>query len=97
MSPYRQQTREQLEIEVVNLHTAMQTGGWDRKAACTLQVQTILNELARRDQDEQTAVMLKLNDKVVIYTKWMTWLTIAITAMTVIMLGLTVYMAFWKA
>ena|SRR5579864_955074 len=94
MSPYRQQTNEELQIEIDKLNTAMQTGGWERKAACALQIQTILNELARRDQNQQTEAMLELNHKVVVYTKRMTGLTIAITVMTLIMLGLTVYMAF---
>jgi hypothetical protein len=40
--------------------------------------------------------MLELNNKVVIYTRWMTGLTIAITLMTLVMLGLTLYMALWK-
>jgi hypothetical protein len=96
MSPYRQQTHEELQIEIDTLNTAMQTGGWERKAACALQTQTILNELARRDQNQQTETMLKLNNKVAVYTKWMTGLTIAITVMTLIMLSLTLYMAFWK-
>jgi hypothetical protein len=40
--------------------------------------------------------MRSLNEKMVVYTKWMTGLTIAITLMTLVMLSLTLYMAFWK-
>ncbi|MGO9663817.1 MAG: hypothetical protein ACLP66_10985 [Polyangia bacterium] len=96
MSPYRQQTREQLETEIDRLNT-MQSGGWERKAACALQIQTILYELARRDQNEQTETMLKLNHKMVVYTKWMAGLTIAIMVMTVINLGVVFYAAFWRS
>ncbi|HEY1203341.1 MAG: hypothetical protein ABSH46_04050 [Bryobacteraceae bacterium] len=96
MSSYRQQTPEELQIELGKLDAAMQTGSWDRKAACALQTQVILNELARRDQDQQTEEMRSLNEKMVVYTKWMTGLTIAITLMTLVMLSLTLYMAFWK-
>jgi len=96
MSSYRQQTPEELQIELGKLDAAMQTGSCDRKAACALQTQVILNELARRDQDQQTEEMRSLNEKMVVYTKWMTGLTIAITLMTLVMLSLTLYMAFWK-
>jgi hypothetical protein len=96
MSAYRQQPHEELQIEIDTLSTAMQTGSWERKAAYALQIQAILNELARRDQNQQTEAMLKLNNKVVVYTKWMTGLTIAITIMILTMLSLMVYVAFWK-
>ncbi|MGA2723267.1 MAG: hypothetical protein ABSG79_12750 [Bryobacteraceae bacterium] len=93
----REQTREQLETELESLNASMRAGSWDRKAACAIQIQVISNEMSRRDQDAQTQTMLRLNDRMVVYAKWMTWLTVAIMVMTVAILGPTLYMALWKA
>jgi len=97
MSGYQQQTSEKLEANICQLEATMQTGSWERKTACSLQIQPMLNELARRDQNEQTETMLKLNRAMVDYTKWMTGLTVAITVMTVINLGVVLYAAFWRS
>src|SRR5713101_8445898 len=70
-------------------------GSFERQRAAVI-VQPFLNELARCDQEAQTETMLQLNDKMAVYTKWVTWFTVAITGMTMIILSLTFYMAFWK-
>jgi hypothetical protein len=90
---YRQQTREELEQQLAQLHSQMDHTSFNNKPTFALQIQAILYELARRDQGAQTTAMLDMTDKMAGYTKQVTWLTWAIAGMTLVILGLTIYMA----
>jgi hypothetical protein len=68
MSAYHQQSPEQLEVEIQVLHTSMGSGSWDRRAACALQIQAILFELAKREQNAQTEAMLGVSKSF-----WLSW------------------------
>jgi len=78
---YAQETSEQLQNRIETLTTTAQSGAWERKAACFLEIQTLLSELARRDQNKQTRAMLSM-------TRWITGMTAAVTIATLLQLYL---------
>jgi hypothetical protein len=78
---YHTQQTDELLNEIDILTTAAQSGSWERNAACTLKIQTILSELARRGQDKQTKAMLSM-------TRWITVMTAVVTIATLLQLYL---------